>query len=368
MQTWAISYTSDKHKSKNRHWLLGKMNYNTSTGVAHFYDEDGEALDKMKLDSTRIASDLELNLKRHLVEIGQLEMEEESSEAVFERLNRELGIQTEDFNGKSAANKVTSSTRISVMKPKIPTPVSVKEPTVLYDILYTRDMQKKSKTWHDGVLKYHPELKLAEFYSEEAVLLHKKIIDVVKEGLMIETGSIILEISSIRQSEAKIDENVNIPNTIKLATKKEDSVSRNPIVSNNSTKSSNGIDSQNSKSFNILYSSDKHKKSKKWFDGRMNFASSTGLAKFYSEDGSLFFKKCIKSEDALVGAEFESGQYIFQVDCEESGIPVTIVPVEKSEAKRSKTMPVSSIMSSSEVPLQGRSDEELISLLRKNNK
>jgi hypothetical protein len=320
------------------------------------------------VDSTRIASDLELNLKRHLVEIGQLEMEEESSEAVFERLNRELGIQTEDFNGKSAANKVTSSTRISVMKPKIPTPVSVKEPTVLYDILYTRDMQKKSKTWHDGVLKYHPELKLAEFYSEEAVLLHKKIIDVVKEGLMIETGSIILEISSIRQSEAKIDENVNIPNTIKLATKKEDSVSRNPIVSNNSTKSSNGIDSQNSKSFNILYSSDKHKKSKKWFDGRMNFASSTGLAKFYSEDGSLFFKKCIKSEDALVGAEFESGQYIFQVDCEESGIPVTIVPVEKSEAKRSKTMPVSSIMSSSEVPLQGRSDEELISLLRKNNK
>ncbi len=100
----------------------------------------------------------------------------------------------------------------------------------------------------------------------------------------------------------------------------------------------------------------------------MDFASSTGLAKFYSEDGSLFFKKCIKSEDALVGAEFESGQYIFQVDCEESGIPITIVPVEKSETKRSKTMPVSSIMSSSEVPLQGRSDEELISLLRKNNK
>lgn len=355
MQTWSISYTTDKQKLKNRSWQQGKLNYNTKTYQAHFYDEENVEIGRMKLKPGQVQPDSEINLWKHLIEVGVLESEEACVEDLFDKINKELGI--EEFKGKGAGNDEIDSknktktkekpSRSVILKAKIPTPVNKNEITVLFDILYTRSTGKITQTWQDGLLKYHPELKLAEFYDGKGTLLHKKTMEVeaVAEGKIIEDaagGALLIEISSKRGEE-----------TSKFASVSQTITTRQ---------------------FNILYTTDKHKKSKKWLDGRMEYVTTTKLAKFIDESGDCFYKKVMTAEVIGVGEEFETGMYLIQIDHEitEGNVKDNKEDNEKDNKKENyivslgnKTKRIKSIVSDESAPFSGRSNSQLLSLLNK---
>lgn len=347
MQTWSISYTSDKNKPKNRHWLQGKLNFNASTGRAYFYDEEGLEIGCLKLTPNQLVPDSQWTLSKHLIEVGLLEKEEACVEDLFAKLNKELGIsefnhhdKKEKENKKMAAVSVNKPTnRMNTkLKPRIPTPVAKDASTILHDILYTFCRNQKSPTtptkWQDGLLKFHPTLKLAEFYDETGRLLHKKTMEMVKVGELIEEaagGSLSIEICGIRRDQTQ------------------------PASSSGTSKN---------RKFAILYTRDKQKKSKKWLDARMDYDESTKLAKFIDEEsGDCFYKKIIAEID-VGGDAFETGMYLIQIDHEILG---------ESEAKNLVVLeprkpPLKSIVANENVPLSGRSNAELLSLLHNYNK
>lgn len=132
----------------------------------------------------------------------------------------------------------------------------------------------------------------------------------------------------------------------------------------------------------IIYTTDKHKRAKKWIDGRLVFDPVTGNELFYSEDKRLFYKRILSPALVHDGSEFESGQYMFQIgtaiDRDKEKVlmlePVNVNVREDTEedgeesdeptAKRSKGGLVS-VIASDAAPLTGRSDTELLALLRK---
>ena len=378
------------------------MNYNVTSHQAHFYDEESLEIGRMKLNPEQVQNDAEFSLWKHLIELGVLEGEEECVEDLFEKLNKELGIEEFDENhqNKNKRNKTGTGTGDSKMpmtpKPTIfnnnikkVIPVRAKIPTVsseftvLFDIRYTSSKNKASNaTWQDGgVLKYHPTLKLAECYNAEGLLLHKKTMEEVdiKEGLVIEEaagGSIVIEICS---KQCQIAEKCG-GNVVPFH-------NNNNNTSNNDNDNSNNTNSNNiviHRQFSILYTTDKHKKAKKWLDGRLDYDDHTNLAKFINEDsGDCFFKKVMKVESVMMGAEFETGIYLIQIDQEISGVSEKgkvcdggVMPaVVKKQLK--STVNVNSSANAitnaiknldaanSGVPISGRSNAELLSLLKK---
>ena len=134
------------------------MNFIPLRKVAYFYDEENVEIGKLKIGPEKIHSGAEFSLWKHLVEIGEFEAEEESVEAVLDRLNQELGI--EGFESQAKRAKTTTTTIDSIendkpkssstnsykhriltppLKPKIPSTVAKDEPSILYDVLMTRD-------------------------------------------------------------------------------------------------------------------------------------------------------------------------------------------------------------------------------------
>ena len=380
MQIWSISYTADKHKAKNRCWLQGKMNYNTATSMTHFYDEDNVEIGKMKLRADQIKANAEFSLWKHLIELGVLECEEECVEDLFERLNKELGIDEFDkkdkhHNSMEATTKVIkSSVSRSIQKPKIPTKVGQFEPLDLYDILYTRDLSKKTKKWHDGVMKYHPKLRLAEFHDATGTLMMKKTMEEVKEGNVVEGAGVVIEICALRSGgDALKEDSEDVVNMISDAvadvTDSSEAVTKASHSQNSKTKNTNTTFKTKDANitYGILYTTDKHKKAKKWLDGRLDYDPISRLAKFIDEEGgNCFYKKVMREGEIVVGDELQSGMYILQIDhlIEKSkenlsnNIIKTSIPTQP-QAKRIK-----SVVANESVPLEGRSNEQLLSLLK----
>lgn len=342
MQTWTISYTTDKKKAKNRCWQQGKMNYNVSTFQAHFYDEDNVEIGKMKMQPGQVVNDAEISLWQHLIELGVMEKEEECVEDLFAKLNRELGIEEFKSSGVGQCDGIAVNKSVYKGKLKVPTLISGSEPVTIYDILYipTQKRQKSCKEWLDGSLKYYPTLKLGEFYNEGGGLMHKKTMEEVKEGGVIEDaagGTLTIEIGS----------------------KRADAAAKDNLVSGGLLK----------RSFSILYTTDKHKKSKKWLDGLMEYDATSQLAKFLDEtSGECFHKKVMREMVVAAGEEFETGMYIVQVDHEISSdagggkrcMPCSNeIPTAKKFKAQNKPLP-------NHVPSAGRSSEELLSLLKQN--
>jgi hypothetical protein len=368
MQIWSISYTTDKFKAKNRCWLQGKLNYNTAKGMAHFYDEDNMEFGKLKLRADQIKADAEFSLGKHLIELGVLEGEEECVEDLFERLNKELGI--EEFQSKNKKIEFESMANITkrasvsrtIQKPKIPSKVESSEALDLYDILYTRDLSKKTKTWHDGLMKYHAKLKLAEFHDSTGILILKKTMDEVKEGGVVEGAAVVIEICSLRSDDMK-DQSKTVLNTEKVKESEIIKADHNNLY----CKSHDNLTDKakdNNLIYSILYTADKHKKAKKWVDGQLNYDPSSHLAKFMDEGGgNCFYKKVMREGEIVVGEELQSGLYIFQIDhlIQKSNDTsnISCPPQIQPQAKRIK-----SVVADESVPLEGRSNEQLLSLLK----
>ena len=340
------------------------MNYNKAKGMAYFYDEDNVEIGKMKLREEQVKADAEFSLWKYLIEVGVLEGEEACVEELFEKLNKELGIDEFDKKNRNELSDTTknakpsaSTSRSIIQKPKIPTKVASNESLNLYDILYTRDISKKTKTWHDGVMKYHARLKLAEFYDGGGVLVMKKTMEEVKEGMVVEGAGIVIEICALRSGTEVIshdDSKENVEGTQSQATKTSKS-------QNNATKTTETV----MIAYSILYTTDKHKKAKKWLDGRLDYDPSSRLAKFIDEEsGNCFYKKVMREGEVEVGAELQSGMYIIQVDhMIENGKMTSKVACETVQ-QQPQAKKIKSVVANDSVPLEGRSNEQLLSLLK----
>lgn len=376
METWSISYTADKNKAKNRCWLKGKMNYNASTGQAHFYDEEGAQLGKMKLQAAQVAADVELSLWKHLVEIGMKEEVVESIEDVFERLNKELGI--EEFNtgnkkakiaSVSASASASASDSVSVIKAKTVTLTKPDEPFTLYDILYTRSStQKKTKVWHDGFMKMYDVLGVAEYYGEDGKLMWKKVVsgENFKEGMIVEAAAgLVIEVCASR-----LDDKTRFVRDAKCekATVTTNATTTNANTKANTTTTTN-TNTNTARVFNILYTTDKQKKAKKWIDARLEYNLTTSLARFIDEEsGNCFFKKVMREEEVAVGKEFTTGIYIMQIDNEvvddtKENRSIKNV-VNRAIPKKNTVNTVKYVVANENVPNEGRSNEELMALLK----
>lgn len=346
MQTWSISYTTDRKKLKNRHWLQGKMNFNPFTSMAHFYDEDFAEIGKQKMRPDQIVADAEISLWRYLIEVGQLEStEDECVEDVFERLNRELGIVEFDQQTKKRQKIIeqpaksfnTNKSIAPIMRnAKIPSKIDSCEPVVLYDILCTRD-QGSDRVWQDGLLKFHTIQRLGEFYEggDAGKLVHKKTMDDVREGELIEDacgGELTIEICAMRAGDSPCEG------------KKEEEEEADRV-------------------YGILYTTDKHKKSKKWLDGILSYSPVTHLAKFLADETHVCFYKKVMTGGVTVGEEMVTGIYIVQIDHEITQHKENTVKVNLGNISKKRV----NIMASESVPLEGRSNDELLALLNQNN-
>lgn len=320
--------------------------------MAHFYDEDSVEIGKQKMRPDQLAADAEISLWRHLIEVGQLEStEDECVEEVFDRLNRELGID-EFSNQKSKRQKVaeqpaksaavpSSRTIAPLLKtPKIPSQVlESDQPVLLFDILYTRD-KGSDRVWQDGLLKFHPTQRLGGFYEGEAgKLVHTKTMAEVREGEIIEDacgGALAIEICAMRPGNAQDEAK------------------------------------QADRLYSILYTTDKHKKSKKWLDGLLSYSPTTHLAKFLADETRACFYKKVMAGGVTVGEELMTGMYIVQVDHEitqakENKDVVRAGNTTMNTADTLKAKKPISIVASERVPLEGRSNDELLALLNQNN-
>ena len=355
------------------------MNYNKSTKIAHFYNEEGEQLDQLRqCGEKRIVADEQLELKRYLVEIGQLVEEEESVDDLFARLNAELGIEGAR-NATSAvkptssvSTKAKSSTKAAAKLPsKVPTKLNEIDlkSCINCDFLFTRDKHKKSKIWHDGILKFFPSRNLGEFWDDSGTLLHKKVMSAIKAGEIFETSNLIIEIvGDIKEAEVR-EEVASKPSATFVNTS-----TKQPIIKTTPTKQSNEtpVSSTGKRKFDLIFTADKHKKNtKKWVDGRVEWTQATGNAVFFNEDGECFYKRILPAGQIEVDAEFESGQYLFQIGqeiinekkkpVEKPASPIRRPMLHQSAAKKPKV--TQSIMANKSVPMTGRSDSELLSLL-----
>lgn len=414
MQTWSISYSADKHKNNNKKWLLGTMNYNKNTKAAHFYNEEGELLGHLRsCQAEVIVPDGLVELKKFLVEIGHLLEEEESVDDLFARLNEELGIESKSLSANSNGLLPSSSSHppISTVnanaKRAQPTQVAVsKVPTVLdeadakacitCDFLYTRDRHKKAKVWHDGILKFYPTRKLGEFWDEAGNLLHKKVMDEIKSGELFETSNFLFEIIADTLPTDNVTDNDNGKEKENQDTMKVQSKSKLTVPPKLAPKTAakptptQSAAGEEKRSFDMIYTADKHKKNnKRWIDGRVEWAQATGNAVFFTEDGNCFYKRIFPPGQIEVDAEFESGQYLFQIgveraagkgrDADADGDADTDKDTcfEPTPRKRptsfnrrlliqstsKKPKVPESTMASQSVPLTGRSDSEIFSLL-----
>lgn len=183
MQTWSIMYTADKHKTKNRAWEEGTLDYNCTTLAGHFYSSGGELLGRIaRLTPDRVVADATVSLFRHLVEVGQLVSEAPCSDALLAELSGDTmavstctkstdtgtgtgtgtDTGTELTRQRQPALKPVAPARSVLARPKVHSVVNAVEVQSMQvcDTLYTSDKQKKAKVWHDGVLKFYPSKKL----------------------------------------------------------------------------------------------------------------------------------------------------------------------------------------------------------------
>ena len=219
--------------------------------------------------------------------------------------------------------------------------------------------------------------------------------EIVPEGILLETSNLFMEVCGKRtigivngdgdgnnakdyddddDNDEDDDEDFNDKSCDDE--KENDSLAKRFISIDKSHNQQQQKPQQSQLQFNILYTKDKQKKAKKWFDGRLDYNNHTGLAKFYSaneENGNVcFYKKVMGTGTTIAeGSEFESGIYIFQIENEikeklQLKLPQKLEDVNNSEnvKRQKKNSDECSILASEEFPLDGRSDEDLLALLR----
>lgn len=173
-----------------------------------------------------------------------------------------------------------------------------------YDILYTRDKLKKTKTWHDGWLDIKEE-GLVTFHDDEtnSVLHRKKITSLaeIAEGSIFESASFVFEILHQRAE-------------MRDAVRKKANVDREAEEEATETLADNIDNIKSGKCvYEVLYSTDLIRKAKRWKDGRVEWNATNCQAQFVDEEGKDIYRRKLLAKDLFEGNELKSGQYVFQI-------------------------------------------------------
>lgn len=163
-----------------------------------------------------------------------------------------------------------------------------------YAILYRPNNASKEKAWLDGSLKYDHANNRAYFYTAQNKLLLQKEMEMeeVKEGVVFESAWNVIHICE------HLDTPVNKSNT---------------------------DDDMVGQWYEVIYTSDKVKKAKKWIDGYLEW-NDDKLGKFWTLDKKMLLHKQRLTE-VNQGQQVVTGRHIFEIGC-----AVVRVPLESKDA------------------------------------
>jgi LPS O-antigen subunit length determinant protein (WzzB/FepE family) len=89
--------------------------------------------------------------------------------------------------------------------------------------------------------------------------------------------------------------------------------------------------------FDLLYTKDTKKKTKKWVDGYLQYNKKTTMAKFYGEDGKILFKRHVLWRQIDEQEELATARFIFQIGAHREGpIETAAIGSETKPAKHYK--------------------------------
>lgn len=261
-----VQYTLDIHR-KSQAFCDGQLEYHPASQTAILHDASGLLVDQLEpVGAGMLCPGGELRLTKTMLRVTE---------------STENQVPAE----KSTVVKTTHS------------PLSACQ----HEILYTSDKTKKTKTWHDGWMDLQAS-GLATFLTDDTdKILHRKQVrsmEEVAEGMLIETSTMLIEISAAL--------------SVLRVRRKASSTSAEPEAAPEEAPRSTEIPINTVQDYEILYTSDKIKKIKRWKDGRLKWSSS-GLSTFYDEQDTVMSRRRIKPEELIDGYEFSTAQYIFQM-------------------------------------------------------
>lgn len=269
---YRVLYSSQLQK-KRKSWSDGYMYYLVASKKAVLLDDGGRSLETHQpVDAGDLQGSRELLMTSYVVTVDG----DPIAEPVFEDTKQEA---PEALAPEALA--VSSSTAVG---------------SVLNAILYTKDKLKKLKSWSDGYLSCDPGLQMVLFFGEDGkvFLRQKRAVEEVREGAQIETGSYLIEVTGplsaapkkavaepAREAELVPDYDCDLP--------------------------------EEEPCFELMYSQDTKKKSKKWLDGHLIYTKASGLGRFYDEAGKQIFKRNLAWRQIDDQEAIATARYVFQI-------------------------------------------------------
>lgn len=174
-----------------------------------------------------------------------------------------------------------------------------------YSVQYALNTVKKHKTFNDGILKYYPGPRKAVLMNSQEEVI-EELMPVMAGGLF-PGGQIDLEqhivIVGDSLTETKKESAPKRPAQTNAPLKRHIRSTTIPIHSIPNTPQGDCHE--------LLYTTDKVKKIKKWIDGKVEWKN--GEALFYDDESKSFYRKKMPRDDLQDGAELSAAQYLFQI-------------------------------------------------------
>lgn len=164
-------------------------------------------------------------------------------------------------------------------------------------VQYSLDVHKKARTFHDGSLEYHPASQRVVLYDAESSVVDA--MQPVRATMLCAEGELTLEKTFVRV----------------LGSAQEEKAANKAARGNSRTSSTDGpLSMHGTCQHQVLYTSDKHKKAKKWHDGWMSLQSS-GLALFYNDgDDRIVHRRQVKSmQEIEEGTILETSTLLIEI-------------------------------------------------------
>lgn len=276
------SFTLDVTSAEiNQHWCSGILTYNPGRRRA-ILEANGFLIDEANdLPATGLFQGGQLSLDKSIVRVESNVLQD---------------IESAMIHGKEACPPSSSS--------------------IQHDILWTTDRSKKTKRWMDGWMEYRPLERLAVFHDDEGRVLHRKRYsdkeEIPTEGATLNTSRYLIEISIACDSARK---------------KKPSNQTRKTAIDDNEDGrdddrheeqeqeqfESTCHDLQNNLTYDVLYTTDKIRKAKRWKDGRLKWNRIKKQGIFFDEEAKTIHKRRMIEKELVEGMEIATAQYIFQI-------------------------------------------------------
>lgn len=178
-------------------------------------------------------------------------------------------------------------------------------PCWTYAVQYALNTAKKHKSFNDGVLKYYPGPRRAVLMDAQEVVI-EELLPVMAGGLF-PGGQIDLEKHIVIVGDS-------LAETKKASAPKRMVPTSAPLkrhIRSGAIPVHSMPDPPLGDCHELLYTTDKVKKIKKWIDGKVEWKN--GEAIFYDDESKSFYRKKMPRDDLQDGAELSAAQYLFQM-------------------------------------------------------